>query len=217
LAVAPDVVGPVVKGLAVLGGAVLGGLLTGVLAQLLVKALTARKVPRFPLLTLRLLGAILAGWLVALFVFGGGGSGLGGLGGWGFGPLEPKDSTAKKDGAARDTTDAAKDQSSGKGPGPLLDSVQRVEVLTDPAVEKVLGKDGVERRRFYRIEGARANDLLTFDALKEKIRERLKQPPPLQRLDIVTREDSPDKDVPRVAELRRWAEDQKLKVEFPPR
>jgi hypothetical protein len=205
----PDVVGLVVKGLAVVGGAVLGGLLTGLLVQLLVKALTRQKLPRYPLLAFRLLGAVVAGWLVALFVFGGGGFGLGGLGGWGLGPREQKGAAAQKDGS-----DSAKDRPRDKGPGSAAEGVLRVEVLTDPAAEKVLGKAGVEKQRFYRIEGAEANDLLTLDEMKKKIRERL---PGLQRLDIVTREDSPDKDARRVAELRQWAEDQKLKVEFPPR
>jgi hypothetical protein len=212
----PDAAGFVVKVLAVVGGAVLGGLLIGLFSQLLVKAFTGKSLPRFPLLMLRVLGGILVGWLVALFVFGGGGSGLGGLGGWGFGTGkgggEAKDSEVKKDSSPKD---AAPPKDAGSGTAP--ERVLRVEVLTDPAVEKALGKEGVERKRFYRIEGTEGNDLLTLDALKEKVRERLKKQPPLERLDVVTREDSPDKDVPRVAELRRWAEDQKIKVEFPPR
>jgi hypothetical protein len=206
----PDVVGLVVKVLAVVGGAVLGGLFTGLLVQLLVKALTAQKLPRYPLLIFRVLGAVLCGWLVALFVFGGGGPGLGGLGGGGFGSGEQKNAAAKKDLVPKENSDTAKDKPRDKAP----EGVLRVEVLTNPAAEKVLGKAGVESQRFYRIEGAEANDLLTLDDMKKKIRERL---PTLRRLDIVTREDSPDKDVPRVAELRHWAEDQKLKVEFPPR
>jgi hypothetical protein len=207
---ASEAIGLVVKILAVVGGAVLGGLFTGLLVQLLVKALTAQKLPRYPLMLFRLLGAILAGWLVALFVFGGGGPGLGGLGGGGFGSGEQKGSPAKTGLTPQETNAAAKDKSTERTSGGVL----RVEVLTNPAVEQVLGKTGVEQQRYYRMEGAEAKDLLTLEELKKKIRGRL---PALQRLDIVTREDSPDKDVLRVAELRRWAEDQKLKVEFPPR
>jgi hypothetical protein len=206
----PDAVGLVVKALAVVGGAVLGGLFTGLLVQLLVKALLAQKVPRYPLLAFRVLGAVLAGWLVALFVFGGGGPGLGGLGGGGFGSGDQKNAAAKKDSAPKEGSDPAKDKSRDKAP----EGVLRVEVLTNPTIEKLLGPPAIVKQHFYRIEGAEANDLLTLDDLKQKIRVRL---PALRRLDIVTREDSPDKDVPRVAELRQWAEDQKLKVEFPPR
>jgi hypothetical protein len=212
----PDAAGFVVKALAVVGGAVLGGLLVGLFAQLLVRAFTGKSLPPFPRWLLRVLGGILIGWLVALFVFGGGGPGLGGLGGWGFGSGtgggESKDSEIKKDTTSKDPT-PPKDA----GSGAATERVLRVEVLTDPAVEKALGKEGVERQRYYRIEGTAANDLLTLDTLKERIRERLKKQPPLERLDVVTREDSPDKDVPRVAELRHWAEAQKIKVEFPPR
>jgi hypothetical protein len=207
---ASEAVGLVVKVLAVVGGAVLGGLFTGLLVQLLVKALTAQKLPRYPLLAFRLLGAVVAGWLVALFVFGGGGPGLGGLGGGGFGSGERKDAAAKKESAPKDGIEPPKDKQRNKAP----EGVLRVEVLTNPAVEKLRGQAGVADQRFYHVEGTEPNDLLTLDELKQKIRERL---PALRRLDIVTREDSPDKDVPRVAELRRWAEDQKIKVEFPPR
>lgn len=212
----PDAAGFVVKALAVVGGAVLGGLFVGLFAQLLVRAFTGKTLPPFARWLLRVLGGVLVGWIIALFVFGGGGPGLGGLGGWGFGSGsgggDSKDSETKKDATPKDST-PTKDAGSGTAPKRVL----RVEVLTDPTVAKALGKEGVERQRYYRVEGTAANDLLTLDALKEKIRERLKKQPPLERLDVVTREDSPDKDVPRVAELRHWAEDQKIKVEFPPR
>jgi len=209
-----DAIGWLVKGLAVVGGAVLGALITGMLSQLLVKALTGQKLPRYPLLVMRVLGGILAGWLVVLFVFGGGGTGFGGMGGWGFGPgkgaSEQKDA-GDKDSTLKDEKASTKDKS---GAAEGDETVLRVEVLTNPAIDKLVGTRALERQRYYRIEGERPIDLLTLDELKQKIRDRL---PQLQRLDVITREDSPDKDVPRVAELRRWAEDQKLKVEFPPR
>src|SRR5262249_10878041 len=76
--------GPV-KVLAVVGGATLGAFLVGFVVQALARLLTTQKVPPWPLMGVRLLGAIVAGWLVALWVFGEGGGGLGGPGGRGFG------------------------------------------------------------------------------------------------------------------------------------
>ena len=81
-----DAVTFTIKSLAVVGGAVLGGLALAALAGLFVRLLTTRKLPPKVRWLLRLMGALLIGWIVALFLFGGGGGwGLGGTGGWGFG------------------------------------------------------------------------------------------------------------------------------------
>src|SRR5262249_16507297 len=74
----------VVRILAVVGGGVLGGLGLGLLAQLLARAFTTKKLPRGPALVVRLLSGVICGWLIALWLFGGGGAGIGGVG-WGGG------------------------------------------------------------------------------------------------------------------------------------
>jgi len=69
----------VVRILAIAGGGAIGGLLVGWLTQVICRLLTTKAVPRGPLNIVRLLGAIAAGWLVALLMV----PGLGGLGGGG--------------------------------------------------------------------------------------------------------------------------------------
>jgi len=93
----------------------------------------------------------------------------------------------------------------------------QVEVLTDPEVEKLAGKKGIEEKRFFRLKDAEPADLRTLDEIKDLIRKRMKQKPPLQRLDIVTGPDSPDPDSERVMRLRTWAEAQGLTVATPPK
>src|SRR5690242_12594610 len=80
-----DLVGLTVKSLAVVGGAVLGGLAIGGFGGLLTRATTTRKLPPRLRWVLRSLGGLASGWIVALFLFGGSGLGIGGSGGWGFG------------------------------------------------------------------------------------------------------------------------------------
>ena len=69
----------VIRVLAIAGGGAIGGLLVGWITQVLARLLTTKPVPRGPLNIVRLLGAIIAGWLVALLMV----PGLGGLGGGG--------------------------------------------------------------------------------------------------------------------------------------
>jgi hypothetical protein len=205
----PDAISWPVKALAVVGGAFLGALATGLLVQLLAKLLTGQKVPRYPLWALRLLGGVVAGWLVALFVLGGGGFGLGGPGGWGF-SSGTGDQNAKT--GPKDDTISPKDKPSVKDKETSPAQVLRLEVLTDRAIEKLVGTEGVAQKRYYRIEGAEPNDLLTLGALKDRIRSQLDKEPPLRRLDIVIRKDSPREDTGRVLELSKWAEEQELIV-----
>jgi len=67
----------VVSILAVAGGGALGGLLVGWITQIGARSLTTRPMPRGPLNIVRLLGAIAAGWLVALLLLPALGPGLG--------------------------------------------------------------------------------------------------------------------------------------------
>ena len=69
------------------------------------------------------------------------------------------------------------------------------------------------------MEGDDAKHRRTLKEMTEFIRKRLDDKPPLRRLDIVTRPDSPDKSAARVSKLRgvitALAPD--LNVEYPPR
>jgi hypothetical protein len=200
----------VVKGLAVAGGAAGGGLGLGLLAQLLMRALTIRKPPRWSVLVVRLLGGMVCGWLVALWLFGGGGPGIGGMGGWfsgggaDTGNGEKAGEVSKKDSDGK-MSDGTKQMQAGE--------TLRIEVLGRAA----LSEPDIRAERWYRIETAEGPRLLTFAEVKEAIKKRQKEQPPLRRIEIVLYKDSPDERVPLVSQLRTWASelnDGKMKVDI---
>ena len=194
LALSPTGLGGVEKVLAVAGGAALGALLLGFLTQLLCRALTTRKVPRGLLFVIRLLGAVVCGWLVALWVFGGGGGGLGGPGGSGLGA-----------GAGKGTQQAANDAEKNRGAGRKSDdssAALRVEVLGDAALKRVAAGKPMDPNRCYRVEGREG--LLTLPEVEQFIEQR-RTSAGLRRLDVILYNDSPDPNVPYVSRLVEWA------------
>jgi hypothetical protein len=186
------------KILAVVGGAVVGGLVVGLLAQLLTRAIAAQKLPRVPLLVTRLLGAVIGGWIVALWVLGGGGPGFGGLGGgWlgsGTGEGEKKAEVAKKDGESKKTNSDSK--------APATETL-RIEVLGKSS--RSLKKPDAEASRYYRIDTGDGSRLLTFAEVKEVIKKRRQEQPPLRRIEIVLYNDSPSEQGPLVSQFKAWA------------
>ena len=199
----------VVRILAVVGGGVLGGLGLGLLAQLLARAFTTKKLPRGPVLVVRLLSGVICGWLIALWLFGGGGAGIGGLGGWGLGSGTGKGSGEKTTEVAKKDGEGAKDDGEAKTPA---EETLRIEVLGKDTLKK-MDADAV---RCYRIERSGPR-LLTFEEVKEEIKKRQQQQPPLRRIEIVLYKDSPDERVPLVSELKAWArelDDRKMKVDI---
>src|SRR5262249_17174376 len=145
LAISFENVGYLEKGLAVLGGAVLGGFLVGFLVRVIVKAVSAQKVPPKIMLVVRLLGAVAAGWLVARWVWGGGGPGIGGSGGRGFGG--GKDGNKPKETETSSTKDGDR---AGKAAEPGPEAIWRVEVLPNPELERQYGKEVVAAKQYYR-------------------------------------------------------------------
>jgi hypothetical protein len=194
-----------VKLLAVIGGAVIGALLVGFFSNLLARLATTRKLPPWALNVVRLLGAIAAGWLVALWLFGGGGPGVGGAGGLGIGSgTGHGPSTAKTPTTGQTTAPAPAARSPDGQPQSASESV-RIEVLGPAALMKI-GK-ATQPERCYRVETDMGPQLLTLQETKNWIRARLKRQPPLRRLDLVLYNDSPAANVPFVRDLANWAAD----------
>jgi hypothetical protein len=164
---------------------------------------TTRKVPRGLLFVIRLLGAVVCGWLVALWVFGGGGGGLGGPGGWGFGAGAGKGTQQAAGEAEKNTDTGQKPQESS--------AALRVEVLGDAALRRVAAGNPVDPNRRYRVEGREG--LLTLPEAEQLIRQR-RMNADLRRLDVILYNDSPARDVPYVRELVKWAEDLPLSVDI---
>jgi hypothetical protein len=186
--------------LAVVGGAAIGGLTIGLITQGLSRLLTTRPVPRVPLQIVRLLGAIVCGWIVAIFMFGGGLGGLGGGGGWGLsgggGPggsgKEQPPVTARSAGTGRDSGKA------GPGGGLML----QVEVLPEyPAVYRVHTPGGP---RTYK-----------FEELTAYLLEQKKATPPVTGIEVS--EESSDPNAPAVLRLTEWARKNGLSAVTPPR
>jgi hypothetical protein len=193
----------VVKVLAVVGGAVVGGLGLGLLAQLLARAFTVQKMPRWPLRTVRLLGGGVCGWLVALWLFGGGG-GIGGSGGWGFGSGSGQGELDKTTYPVKTNTERQTIEDEGKSPA---SEALRIEVLGGESLRKLRA----DSSHPYRIRQGETPSLLTMDEVKAAIKERQRQQPPLSRLEIVLYKDSPDKDVPLVKRLLDWGRELTVK------
>jgi hypothetical protein len=198
------------KILAVVGGGVMGGLVVGLLAQLLARAFTTQRLARWPLLTVRLLGAVIGGWLVALWVLGGGGPGFGGQGGWGLGSGPGQGEREKTVEIGKNDNDGHKNERVQETPaGETL----RIEVLGSAALPEA----DVRAERWYRLETAEGPRLLTFAEVKEAIKSRQEKSPPLRRIEMVLYKDSPDERVPLVSRLRTWAgdlNDGKMKVDL---
>src|SRR5437588_3434750 len=132
----------VVNCLAVAGGAAVGGFGTGWLVNRLCATFVRKPLPRPALVTIRLLGAVAGGMLIALFVFNGsGGWGLGG--GWGSGGIGKGEATDTSTGRA--TTDKATKANTAKTePEPARADRVRVQML---------GGARVQGRAYYRVEG----------------------------------------------------------------
>jgi hypothetical protein len=194
-----------VKALAVAGGAALGALFLGLLVQILVKLLSAQTVQGWPLRGTRLAGAVLGGWLVALWVFGGGGGGLGGLGGWGLGSGKGKgDAEEKKEEDPAKTKDAVKD---GKKNGEDIAETLRVEVLGDETLLKIAKGKGFDPERRYRLGQSDERQLRTLREMEKRIKE-LTKTAGVQRLRIVLYVDGPDeKNENYVKPLEDWGRD----------
>jgi hypothetical protein len=194
----------VVKILAVIGSAAGGGLGLGLLAQLLLRVVTVRKPPRWSVQVIRLLGGAICGWLVALWLFGGGGAGIGGTGGMGFGS-----GTGQGDG--KKTAESGK-KNGGSAETPSGQTLH-IEVLGRAA----LPESDIQAERWYRIETKEGPRLLTFAEIKEAIEKRQQEQPRLARIEIVLYKDSPDEHVLIVSQLRTWAADRnsgKMKIDL---
>ncbi len=176
----------IIKVLAVAGGVLVGAVGSGLLLQLLVRFATTARAPRWAVRVVRVLGGIIVGWLVFLFVFGySGGSGGGLFGGGGPG-------TAKGGGAgttARAETTAKEAAASTEGRKADKERTLRVEVLVDPRANAP----------GFRVEGRQG--LLSLAELQSFVKQ---QSPGVKRLEIVLYRNSPDRDSGPVKELLAW-------------
>ena len=213
--------------LAIVGGAAVGAVGAGLLAQLLCRWMTTRKLPPGPTMVVRAIGGIVLGLLTAMWVWQGGGWGPFGPGGPGGhdnagpGPAKPEANKPPEASPNKNSTDTQPQPPPEKETPTPPESVLRVEVLTDDALRKLPGGDeAVQDKREYRVESDDPKSLHTLDEMREVVRKRLSDKPPLLRLDIVLRPGaSPDRTAGRVTQLRNMVAElaPNLTVEYPPR
>ena len=189
-----------VKWLAVLGGAVLGGWLVGWAIGFVGRGwFKDHKFPAFVAWAVRLMGAVLAGLLTFYLVFGGGGSGLGGTGGWGAGTKD-----AKKDGKDLPKVDnrpKPKDQDNPKEPANL-----RVEVLSAHVLKRLAGDKAINQTKCYRL--SRDSEPVALEDVKKAIKAGLDAKPKLTHVEIILYfKDSPKEELDVVQKLKEMARD----------
>ncbi|MFQ3651748.1 MAG: hypothetical protein SNJ75_15595 [Gemmataceae bacterium] len=164
----------------------------------------SQKVPNWAAWTVRTLGGTCLALLVFLIAFGGGGTGIGGIGGL----FSGGDQRGTKDGQTKDKNNKNHDEKdknrTPKDPNKTSDSptTLRVEVLGDRPLQRLLG-ERFDRARRYRVGGS--PDLLTLDQIRDRIRQGLKADPPLGTLEVVLYNDSPTAGP--VKDLIRYARD----------
>jgi hypothetical protein len=177
------------RGLAVIGAAALGGIGAGLIVQLAARLTTTQQAPRPIVRLMRILGAITCGLLVAFALFHAGGPGGGGSGSGG----------GQDAGQGEHTVNTGKDT-----PPKELPKSEMPAGLTELRIVVVQGMDG----RHYRIEGnAQA---YTLKEVQAQITQRRAQQPPLEKLEIVLYEDSPDQNTRIVQQLKELAQDNGL-------
>jgi hypothetical protein len=186
--------------LAILGGAVLGFFLTGFITQAAVRATGGKVIPNVVLWVVRMLGALVAAWLVALFLLGPGGMGWSGGEGTGSGDMKDNQpSTRDAKPPEKDAQPPEKDRTS-----PTRGHTLFVEVLTNDEIRQAVGEDAVAEKRYYRDRNSgRPEALLTLRQVREKLEN---DKPPYDKLLIVLGKDRSDKEVPRVADLKAMAD-----------
>jgi hypothetical protein len=174
------------KLLAVVGGAAVGGLGVGFLVQLVVRGWTRQEVPRWAMMTLRVVAGVASGWLVALWLFSGGGGGLGGPGGPNIGGND-----------GNNNPQAGKDKDERKDDLPNKVNTLYVEVLGTETLKQI-DPNHFDPQHCYRI----GTQLLTQEQVIEHIKQRQKEGPPLEAVTLVLYDNGPSEQVPKVADLK---------------
>ena len=207
--------------LAIAGGAAVGALGSGLLAQLLSRWLTTKKLPHFPTMATRGVGGVVFGLLTAMWVWQGGSWGPGGPGGPGS-PGAPGVGDIKTDDKNSDKASPEPPKTLDKpavedGPSVPAENVLRIKVLTDEALNARAGDQAVQAHRFYVLEGDKeAKDPLALNDVRTVIEARMAGKPPLLQLDVVLPPDNVN--TGRVRFLLDLADKKGLKVkkEWPP-
>ncbi len=184
--------------LAVVGGAAVAGFGLPWLVQMAVRGWTGQQVPRWIMMTLRVVTGGLSAWLVALWLAAGGGGGLGGPGGFGFGTgtnsEEHKNPDTTKTEEKKDKREEAQNV-----------NTLYVEILSTETLKKKFGNNKADMDRIYRIQPADGPQYLTLKQVEDYIKQRAADDPPLKNLVLVSYTDGPSRNSGPVSQLEDWA------------
>ena len=193
--------------LAVFGGIALGAYLSVFLVNLLFKRISKKPLPNWVSFSFRLLGGITGGWIVFIYLFGGGGDGIGGPGGAGNGRNNNKFTTPVATESPADKDNQLKKNDPSK-------VVINLRVLTDESAKKMM-QGNYQPKKYYLLSD-KPDELFDIESLLSHLNSVLKSSM-IERIDFVIGVDDPDRDTNRVRLVRNWAEANKVAVEFLPR
>ncbi len=193
--------------LAVFGGIALGAYLSVLLVNLLFKRISKKPLPNWVSFSFRLLGGITGGWIVFIYLFGGGGDGIGGPGGAGNGRNNNKFTTPVATESPADKDNQLKKNDPSK-------VVINLRVLTDESAKKMM-QGNYQPKKYYLLSD-KPDELFDIESLLSHLNSVLKSSM-IERIDFVIGVDDPDRDTNRVRLVRNWAEANKVAVEFLPR
>lgn len=193
----------VLKIMAVAGGAAVGGFGSGLLVSGMAKATVHKTLPKPVLFLVRVVGAVVLGWIIYLLAFGSGGSGFGfgsGGSGTGTGGTQAASTNKQDKGSAQDQQGNKSQESPVIPPGP---EVLRIDML---------GGSNVQNERFYVVDGVREPKNLTElrQYLLQQKEEKGKTA--LKAIQISIYRNSVNKDHPAVSSLQNWARANDLEV-----
>lgn len=190
--------------LAVFGGIALGAYLSVFLANLLYKRISKKPIPNWSRFSLRTLGGLAGGWIVFIYLFSGGGDGIGGPGGTSNGSNNSNSSASE---VAKSPTD--KDNQLKKNDPSKV--VINLRVLTDESAKKMM-QGNYQPKKYYHLSD-KSDELFDIESLLSHLNSTL-QTSKIERIDFVIGVDDPDRDTNRVRLVRNWAEANKVAVDF---
>lgn len=193
--------------LAVFGGIALGAYLSVLLVNLLFKRISIKPLPDWVNLSFRTLGGVAGGWIVFIYLFGGGGDGIGGPGGSSNGSNNSNSSMPEAANLQTEKDNQLKKNETGK-------VVINLRVLTDDSAKKMM-QANYQPKKYYLISD-KPDELFDIDSLLSHLNSTLNQAK-IERIDFVIGVDDPDRDTNRVRLVRNWAEANKVAVDFLPR
>ena len=190
--------------LAVFGGIALGAYLSVFLANLLYKRISKKPIPNWSRFSLRTLGGFAGGWIVFIYLFSGGGDGIGGPGGTSNGSNSSNSSAPEVAKSPIEKDNQLKKNEPSK-------VVINLRVLTDVAAKKMM--QGKYQPKKHYLLSDKPDELFDIESLLSHLNSAL-QASMIERIDFVIRVDDPDYGTYWVRLVRDWAEANKVEVNF---